>query len=259
MGNDTKVCAACGESKSLDDFYVKRPATGERQSRCKACHNAASLARYYQQKGDRPNKVPSHYYIDRDATEKTCTSCGQTLPIDQFFLKRPETGNRRAICTACHNAANLVHKRANQEKLKEQRVVYYQENRDRLLEKQKRYREENPVADQITHAKWKSANKDVVNASTHRRRNKIVTNGGHWTAEQWQALVADFEHHCLLCWRTEPDITLTVDHVVPVHLGGSNDITNLQCLCRPCNSIKGRQIIDFRPAARERLALERRS
>lgn len=32
---------------------------------------------------------------------------------------------------------------------------------------------------------------------------------------------------------------LTVDHVIPVALGGTNDMDNLQTLCRPCNSSKG--------------------
>lgn len=32
---------------------------------------------------------------------------------------------------------------------------------------------------------------------------------------------------------------LTVDHIFPVALGGTNDRENLQTLCRPCNSAKG--------------------
>lgn len=32
---------------------------------------------------------------------------------------------------------------------------------------------------------------------------------------------------------------LTVDHVVPVSQGGSDDLDNLQTLCGPCNSSKG--------------------
>lgn len=257
MGDTRKVCIACGDSKPVTDFHPKGRRPGEYLSRCKPCHNAQALARYYANKGDRPNKTPSHYYRDRDLTEKTCSRCQQTLPIEQFAIKRQETGGRRNLCTPCHNAANLEHKRANREKLREQRLAYYAANRDLLLAKQKRYREEHPDADKATHRKWKSANKDLVNAATHRRRNKMSENGGHWTAEQWVDLKAQFAYHCLLCWRVEPDITLTVDHIVPVSLGGSNDIDNIQPLCKSCNSLVYTQTMDFRPSARERLAQER--
>lgn len=36
---------------------------------------------------------------------------------------------------------------------------------------------------------------------------------------------------------------LTVDHIHAVSLGGSNDPTNLQTLCRSCNSSKGARVL----------------
>ena len=35
---------------------------------------------------------------------------------------------------------------------------------------------------------------------------------------------------------------LTLDHVVPRHLGGGNHRENLQCLCERCNKAKGLDI-----------------
>ena len=38
-------------------------------------------------------------------------------------------------------------------------------------------------------------------------------------------------------------VKLTVDHIVPVSKGGTNDISNLQLLCETCNHIKDNRII----------------
>jgi hypothetical protein len=46
---------------------------------------------------------------------------------------------------------------------------------------------------------------------------------------------------CLLCGSVED---LAIDHVIPVLHGGGNEETNLQTLCRPCNSRKGARILD---------------
>lgn len=44
---------------------------------------------------------------------------------------------------------------------------------------------------------------------------------------------------CLHCGSPEG---LSLDHIYPWSLGGSDDETNLQTLCRPCNSRKGAKI-----------------
>lgn len=41
---------------------------------------------------------------------------------------------------------------------------------------------------------------------------------------------------CVLCGSHDD---LTLDHIIPVTAGGTNDPDNLQTMCRPCNSRKG--------------------
>lgn len=43
---------------------------------------------------------------------------------------------------------------------------------------------------------------------------------------------------CRYCGASAPDATLTVDHVVAVALGGSDEASNLVTACRDCNSGK---------------------
>lgn len=45
-------------------------------------------------------------------------------------------------------------------------------------------------------------------------------------------------HTCRYCGAQAPDVALTVDHVTPTTLGGSDDPTNLVTACQPCNAGK---------------------
>lgn len=46
------------------------------------------------------------------------------------------------------------------------------------------------------------------------------------------------EHACQYCGAKAPDVTLQIDHVVPVALGGDDKPTNLVTACKDCNGGK---------------------
>lgn len=67
---------------------------------------------------------------------------------------------------------------------------------------------------------------------------------GTWVTPNW-AGVPDFVREaiyerdgraCLNCGSADD---LTLDHIWPRSLGGTDEVSNLQTLCRPCNSRKG--------------------
>lgn len=45
-------------------------------------------------------------------------------------------------------------------------------------------------------------------------------------------------YRCRECGATNKETTLEIDHIVPVSKGGTNDLTNLQTLCKKCNRAK---------------------
>jgi len=45
-------------------------------------------------------------------------------------------------------------------------------------------------------------------------------------------------HACRYCGGVAPDVVLTIDHVVPIALGGTDEPTNLIAACRECNAGK---------------------
>lgn len=81
----------------------------------------------------------------------------------------------------------------------------------------------------------------LANAVTY-HHNKVANGGSHSTAE-WLELCELFGGVCLSCLQSGK---LTRDHVVPVSVGGTNDIENIQPLCQSCNSAKGTNTIDLR-------------
>lgn len=47
---------------------------------------------------------------------------------------------------------------------------------------------------------------------------------------------------CALCGRKIKYEDMTLDHIKPASLGGSNAVDNLQCTCQACNSFKSHMI-----------------
>jgi 5-methylcytosine-specific restriction endonuclease McrA len=83
-------------------------------------------------------------------------------------------------------------------------------------------------------------------AIVQERRARLLGAEGSYTAEQFAELCVLYGGVCLACGGFEP---LTVDHVIPLSMGGSNHITNIQPLCKPCNSRKGTKSVDYRDLA----------
>ena len=54
-----------------------------------------------------------------------------------------------------------------------------------------------------------------------------------------QKIWAADEFKCKYCGRKMGDVQLTVDHFMPLELGGKNDTSNYLSACRKCNKDKG--------------------
>lgn len=49
---------------------------------------------------------------------------------------------------------------------------------------------------------------------------------------------------CRYCGRSAPNVILEIDHIIPVKLGGTNDLLNLVAACHDCNSGKSARALD---------------
>lgn len=96
--------------------------------------------------------------------------------------------------------------------------------------------------------KWRRKNPSKAAVQRNRNRAMRLACEGHYTAAEFEALCHEYGNVCLRCG--DKDAPLTPDHVISLSLGGSNWITNIQPLCRRCNSRKNVEIIDYRPSAK---------
>jgi len=86
--------------------------------------------------------------------------------------------------------------------------------------------------------------KKQQHVNNNERVERLKHNGGAHTVKEWKALCKKYSYMCLACGERKP---LTEDHIIPVMLGGTDDIENIQPLCLECNLKKHAKYIDYRP------------
>ncbi len=78
-----------------------------------------------------------------------------------------------------------------------------------------------------------------------KRRVRKLGNGGTHMQGEWEFLKIQYNFTCPNCKKQEPEIKLTEDHIIPLSRGGSDNIENIQPLCKSCNCKKHNKIINF--------------
>lgn len=78
---------------------------------------------------------------------------------------------------------------------------------------------------------------------------------GSHTFEQWLFLKIRYNKMCLCCKRFEPEIKLTEDHIIPLSMGGTDNIDNIQPLCVRCNTQKHTKSISYLPFTNSIIAI----
>lgn len=170
------------------------------------------------------------------------------------YLANPEAARRRADAWRSkypdrHKAAQ---RKSNQDYIKSGRAAtackkwraehpdyYTPELREADRLRMKAWKAANPNA----WRDWCAANPEKLRMQWQRAYAARANAEGSFIFEEFQAL----GDTCLRCGRD--DIPMTIDHVLPVSKGGSNYISNIQPLCRACNSSKRDKHIDYRQLA----------
>ena len=84
---------------------------------------------------------------------------------------------------------------------------------------------------------WRKSNRELIRSYFHARRAREIS-GGKYTPNQICKLHLLQRGCCAICNGVLGE-TFHRDHIVPLVLGGTSDITNIQLLCAKCNLQKG--------------------
>jgi 5-methylcytosine-specific restriction endonuclease McrA len=126
---------------------------------------------------------------------------------------------------------------------KDYKKSYYLKNSERLKDKSRKYYLDNPKKVKERGKIWCKKNPKKVSFYAKAKRARRLNASGTHTFKQWEELKKEYNYTCQHCKRSEPEIVLTEDHIKPLSKGGSNDIKNIQPLCRSCNSKKHTKIM----------------
>jgi 5-methylcytosine-specific restriction endonuclease McrA len=175
---------------------------------------------------------------------KRCNKCGISKDESEFYTDSSRADGLTYRCKACIKAAGAKYVAKHRGERRAYSKRYYAEHSDERKEYMTTYDAKHRDEHKAYMAKYYIEHPDRAKTAWIKRRALIAGSEGSFTIEEWLDLLEKYNYMCLCCSRD--DAELTIDHVVPLSLGGSNDISNIQPLCLTCNLSKGVRTVDYR-------------
>ena len=188
---------------------------------------------------------------------KRCSKCGETKPIDDFYIDRSRPDGRTHWCKDCINLRDARYRHDNKAKVAARQKEYAKrrgnarqreryrtdpEYRKQCLARGKAYRAANRERCRAYLAAYfqTPAGKAAQARARNKRRTRIANTENTLTAAEWQDILDEQDNCCAICGREfTDDDPPTRDHIIPVVKGGGLTRENVQALHRSCNSRKG--------------------
>lgn len=165
--------------------------------------------------------------------KKICRACKKSKLILDFFKRADSATGYRSKCKECFKKYTRIWRKNNKDKQASYARRSYIKNN--LRDYYRKWRNRNRKKVRETSRLRKRANPDIAALHENRRRIRKLGNGGSHTIDEWNLVKKSQKHRCLKCKKKK---YLTRDHIKPISKGGSDDISNIQGLCKSCNCKK---------------------
>lgn len=162
------------------------------------------------------SNIPSHKGY-QTAIEFKCDFCGATAWERRSHYAR----KKRHFCS---------------------RVCYSEFRKNRLpLSEQHAYKgiRKEGESKQVYHKRYCKKNPEIISHLKSRRYAVEKNAEGNHSLLEWNQLKLKYHNKCAHCGNIKK---LTKDHIIPLSKGGTDYISNIQPLCRNCNSKKWNHI-----------------
>ena len=179
---------------------------------------------------------------------KTCTKCGETKPLSDFFARKGAIDGRMSSCKTCKTASTYSWREKNADRWRQ--YVKLEQSRPHRIAHIASYRasekgrevsrlHERKQSTKEKRAAYLAANPDraeAYNANRNARRRSKTLGVGSVGHEEWMAIKRQHGFRCHYCGCSPH--RLTRDHYIPLNKGGLHAASNIVPACLSCNSAK---------------------